>query len=228
MKTLVVIPARGGSKGVPRKNIKFLSGKPLIQYTIEAARGVFADNQIYVSTDDEEIKSVVERLGLSVPFLRPEHLATDTAGTNEVLLHAIDSYNKLGYQLETIVLLQVTSPFRTAKHLSEALMLFDRTCDMVASVRETKANPYYTLLEENVQGWLMKSKSSNFSRRQDCPPVYELSGAIYIINVKSLRERPLYEFKKVRKYLMDEASSHDIDSILDWKVAELLVNEVFY
>lgn len=222
MKPLVVIPARGGSKGIPRKNIKLLGGKPLIQYTIEAAREVFDDSVICVSTDDEEIKSVVESWGLKVPFLRPAALATDTAGTYEVLLHAIEQYKNSGYCPDTLLLLQATSPFRNAQHIKEALKLYDDSCEMVVSVKETKSNPYYVLREENEQGWLVKSKEGNFIRRQDCPKVYELNGSIYIIRVDSLISKPLHEFTKVRKFEMDEMCSHDIDSELDWKVAQLM------
>ncbi len=222
MKPLVVIPARGGSKGVPRKNIKLLHGKPLIQYTIEAARGVFTDSQICVSTDDQEIKTVVECMGLSVPFLRPEHLASDTAGTYEVLLHALEFYENKGYYADTLILLQATSPFRTAQHLQEALALYDTSCEMVVSVKETKSNPYYVLREENEQGWLVISKEGNFIRRQDCPKVYELNGAIYIINIDVLKSKSLQDFTKVRKYEMDEMSSHDIDGELDWLVATII------
>ena len=220
MKFLVVIPARGGSKGVPRKNIKLLNGKPLIQYTIEAAREVFSDNQICVSTDNQEIKTLVENMGLTVPFLRPEHLASDTAGTYEVLLHAVEFYENKGYYPDTLVLLQATSPFRTAQHLQEALALYDTTCEMVVSVKETKSNPYYVLREENEQGWLVRSKEGNFIRRQDCPKVYELNGAIYIMNVEALKSKPIQDFLKVRKYEMHEMSSHDIDNPIDWVVAE--------
>ncbi len=226
MKPLVVIPARGGSKGVPGKNIKLLNGKPLIQYTLEAAREVFADTQICVSTDDQEIKTVVENRGLSVPFLRPEHLASDTTGTYEVLFHAVEYYENKGYYPDTLLLLQPTSPFRTARHLHEALALYNETCEMVVSVKETKSNPYYVLREENEQGWLVKSKEGNFIRRQDCPKVYELNGAIYIVNVNALKLKPLHEFRKVRKYEMDEMSSHDIDDSIDWMVAELLMKSM--
>jgi CMP-N,N'-diacetyllegionaminic acid synthase len=220
LKPLVIIPARGGSTGVPRKNIKLLNGKPLIQYTIEAATGVFPKSQICVSTDDEEIKFVVESLGLSVPFLRPKNLASNTAGTYEVMLHAIAYYEHQGYHPDTLILLQATSPFRTAQHLKEALGLYDTTCEMVVSVKETKSNPYFILREENEDGWLVKSKEGNFIRRQDCPKVFELNGAIYIINVEVLKSRLLQDFLKVRKYEMDEMCSHDIDNSLDWIVAE--------
>ena len=225
MKPLIVIPARGGSKGVPRKNIKVLGDKPLIQYTIDAAKGVFDDKFICVSTDDTEIKSVVEQLGLKVPFLRPNELASDTAGTYEVLLHAISYYESKGYFPDTLILLQPTSPFRTSAHIKEALKLYHESIDMVVSVKETKANPYYILFEEDRNGYLKKTKEANFTRRQDCPKVWEYNGAIYIINVKALKEKTISQFTKVCKFEMDETSSHDIDTLLDWKIAEIILQD---
>lgn len=225
MKPLIVIPARGGSKGVPRKNIKVLGDKPLIQYTIDAAKGVFDNEFICVSTDDFEIKSVVEQLGLKVPFLRPNELASDTAGTYEVLLHAISYYESKGYFPDTLILLQPTSPFRTSAHIKEALKLYHESIDMVVSVKETKANPYYILFEEDSNGYLKKTKEANFTRRQDCPKVWEYNGAIYIINVKALKASAISQFTKVCKFEMDETSSHDIDTLLDWRIAEIIIND---
>lgn len=225
MKPLIVIPARGGSKGVPRKNIKVLGDKPLIQYTIDAAKGVFDDEFICVSTDDFEIKSVVEQLGLKVPFLRPNELASDTAGTYEVLLHAISYYESKGYFPDTLILLQPTSPFRTSAHIKEALKLYHESIEMVVSVKETKANPYYILFEEDRNGYLKKTKEANFTRRQDCPKVWEYNGAIYIINVKALKEKTISQFTKVCKFEMDETSSHDIDTLLDWRIAEIILQD---
>lgn len=225
MKPLVIITARGGSKGIPRKNIKYLGKKSLIQYTIDAAREVFDDDEICVTTDDEEIKAVVESVGLKVPFLRPATLATDTVGTYEVLLHALKYYENSGYKPDVLILLQPTSPFRNGQHIKEALQNFDNSCEMVVSVKETKSNPYYVLREEIENGWLVKSKEGNFTRRQDCPKVYELNGAIYIINIMALKVKPIHEFTKVRKYEMDELSSHDIDNEIDWKIAQLILNE---
>ncbi len=225
---LVVIPARGGSKGVPGKNIKELGEKPLIQYTIEAAREIFHDNQILVSTDSQEIKKTVENIGLKVPFLRPENLATDEAGTYEVLLHALEFAENNGNFAETLILLQPTSPFRNSEHIKEALKIYESLnsdVDMVVSVKETKANPYYVLKEENKNGYLEASKKGNFTRRQDCPQVWELNGAIYIINVHSLKARPMHRFEKVFKYVMDEKSSQDIDNPLDFKWCEFLLKE---
>ncbi|MEO6176087.1 MAG: acylneuraminate cytidylyltransferase family protein [Flavobacterium circumlabens] len=227
MKPLVVIPARGGSKGVPKKNIKLLNGKPLINYTIEAAQGIFENTIICVTTDSNEIKDVVENTtNLKVPFLRPDNLATDNAGTYEVLLHAINFYEKEGYDADTLILMQPTSPFRTSTHINEALKLFSPDIDMVVSVKETKSNPYYVLFEENTEGFLSKSKESALTRRQDCPDVWELNGALYIINIASLRKGPIGSFNKVIKYVMTEIESVDIDTMFDWKLAEFCLNDL--
>lgn len=225
MKPLIIIPARGGSKGIPGKNIKRLGGKPLIQYTLERARELFNDNQICVSTDSPKIKEVVEDLGLAVPFLRPDELATDTASTYDVLLHALNFYEHRNYLPDVVILLQTTSPFRTSNHISEALALYSNSYDMVVSVKETKSNPYYVLFEEDENGWLAKSKKGSFTRRQDAPKVWEYNGAVYIINPESLKEKNHLEFHKVKKYVMDELSSIDLDEVLDWKISEFLIKE---
>ncbi len=226
MKYLVVIPARGGSKGIPRKNIKPFDGKPLIYYTIDTARAVCDDEDICVSTDDAEIISVVEEYGLKVPFVRPAELATDTAGTHEVLLHALDFYESKGNHYDALVLLQNTSPFRTAGHLKEALKLYTPTVDMVVSVKECAANPYYCVFEENSEDFLHVSKGDGtIYRRQDAPKVYEYNGAIYIINPESLRKQHMHQFKKRVKYVMDEMSSFDLDTMTDWKIAEMIKKE---
>lgn len=226
MKPLIIIPARGGSKGIPGKNIKPLGGKPLICHTIDAARGFADDERICVSTDDPAIAEVAENYGLKVPFLRPEYLASDTASTYDVLLHAVDFYERAGLDFDTVVLLQPTSPFRTAAHVREAAALYDPSFDMVVSVAEAKSNPYFTCFEEDCNGLLHHSKGNgDYSRRQDCPPVYEYNGAIYIINPLSLKQMPLSKFTRVRKYVMDAADSLDLDTPLDWKMAEMMLAE---
>lgn len=226
MNPLVIIPARAGSKGVPGKNTKLLNGIPLISYTIRAALGVFQPEQICVTTDSPEVIQIAIDFGLRVPFIRPPELSNDTASTQKVIEHAL--YH---YQIETpdvIILLQPTSPFRTASHIREALKLYEPKLDMIVSVKETKSNPYYVLFEENHNGYLEKSKPSNFTRRQDCPKVWEYNGAIYIINITSFWKYPMHDFKLVKKYEMDEFSSHDIDSLLDWKVAEIFAKETLF
>ena len=223
MKPLVIIPARGGSKGIPQKNIKLLAGKPLVHYTIEVALELFIAGDICVSTDSEEIKTVAEQCGIQVPFLRPQNLATDTTNTRDVLLHAIDFYKEKNY--DTVVLLQPTSPFKTSTHVKEAMQLFTADTDMVVSVYETDLNPYYNLFEENGDGFLQQSKPSHITRRQDCPKVYAYNGAVYIIKIDSLKQQPINQFKKIIKYTMDKKSSLDIDTMEDWQLAEFYLNQ---
>lgn len=226
MKILVVIPARGGSKGIPRKNIKPLAGKPLIYYTIDTAWAIVPDEDICVSTDDDEIIQVVEDYGLKVPFKRPDELATDTAGTYEVLLHALDFYEKQGRHYDVVLLLQNTSPFRTAEHVKEALKLYTPDVDMVVSVKECSANPYYCVFEENQDGYLHVCKGDGtIFRRQDAPRVYEFNGAIYIMNAETLKTTHMHKMQKRIKYVMDERSSFDLDTMNDWKMAELMAKE---
>jgi CMP-N,N'-diacetyllegionaminic acid synthase len=225
MKDLILIPARGGSKGIPGKNIKPLNGRPLIYYTLDAAHAVASPENICVSTDSDEIIHIVREYGLSVPFKRPEDLATDTSTTYDVILHAIVFYEHKGINYDRIVLLQPTSPFRTGTHIRSALALYESELDMVVSVKIAHANPYFSLFEETKNGFLIPSKSGNFSRRQDCPAVYEYNGAIYIMNVRSLKNGPLENFSKIKKYLMAEEVSLDIDTKIDWIIAEAILSK---
>lgn len=226
MKPLVIIPARGGSKGIPHKNIKLLGGKPLICRAIGNARSVAPDSDICVSTDDSEIIQVVEDYGLKVPFIRPAELAADNSGTYEVLLHALSFYEQQGRTYDTIILLQPTSPFRRDEDISEALKLYSPDIDMVVSVTEARANPYYNCFETDSDGFLHVSKGDGkYIRRQDAPKAWEYNGAIYIINPQSLKRKSLGEFKRRRMYEMDELHSLDLDTPLDWRIAELLIAE---
>lgn len=226
MKILVIIPARGGSKGIPHKNIKPLNGKPLIHYTIDVARQIVTDDDICVSTDDQEIIKCVEEYGLKVPFVRPPELATDTAGTYEVLLHALDFYEKMGREYDVVLLLQNTSPFRRAEHVKEAMKLYSSNIDMVVSVTESKTNPYYNCFEENGEGFLKRTiDQSNFIRRQDAPVTYEYNGAIYVINAEQLKKMSLGKFTRRVKYVMDELHSVDLDNMIDWNFAEFILKE---
>ena len=222
---LFLITARGGSKGIPGKNIKPLNGKPLLYYAIDSARALTDDENICLSSDDEQIIECATSYGLSVPFIRPKELATDIAGSYEVLLHAYNFYRQSGKKFDSMVLLQPTSPFRTAKQISEAMQLYSDDIDMVVSVCESEINPYYNLFEENEQGYLKLTKEGNYIRRQDCPKTYIYNGAIYIINIKSLLENPLHKFEKVIKYEMDKTSSTDLDTLLDWQWAEFLIEK---
>ena len=226
MKILTIIPARGGSKGIPRKNIKELNGKPLIYYTIDCARTVCNDEDICVSTDDAEIISVVEKYGLKVPFVRPAELASDTAGTYEVLLHALDFYEKQGKHYDVVLLLQNTSPFRKAEHVRDALALYEPNIDMVVSVKESATNPYYNCFVEDENRYLHKLLDDTmFTRRQDAPITYEYNGAVYLMNACRLKETHFGKFDKIVKYVMDDYHSLDLDTMFDWKIADFIIKE---
>lgn len=224
MKTLYIIPARGGSKGIPGKNIKLLAGKPLIAYSIEVARLLAPDYDICVTTDDVEIIATVEKMGLKVPFVRPAELATDQSGTYEVLLHALNHYEQQGISYDRIVLLQPTSPFRTADDVCNCLKHYTSDIDMVVSVKQASANPYYNAFETDENGFLHISKGEgNYTRRQDAPPVWEYNGAVYVINTDSLRKMPLNKFPRRKMCEMSAEHSIDLDTPTDWLIAEAIL-----
>ena len=196
----------------------------MIHYTLDAANGAMEEgDELCVSSDDAEIIQVVEDYGVKVPFVRPSELASDIACSEEVMKHAIDWYKNKGQEFDIVVLLQVTSPLRTVQKVREAIILWTPEIDMVVSVKETDANPYYVLFEEDEQGFLKKSKERNFSRRQDCPKVYEYNGAIYVISIESLQHVQMSGFKKIRKYEMTKRESIDVDDEIDFRLAELLI-----
>lgn len=229
MRLLYLIPARGGSKGIPGKNIKLFLGKPLICHAIDHARGVGAcDADICVSTDSEEIRSVAESYGLHVPFLRPARLATDTAGSYEVILHALDWYAERGVRYDAVVLLQPTSPLRLPEDVTGAIREWRKGIDMVVSVCEAATNPYYNAFETDADGNLHISKGDgHYTRRQDAPKVWEYNGAVYVMDADSLRRMPMSEFPVRKPYFMPSSRSVDLDSPSDWARAEDLAREVF-
>ena len=219
--TLFVITARGGSKGLPGKNIKELCGKPLIAYSIDVARIFVDDEHICISTDSEEIKQVVENYGLQVPFLRPDYLATDNASSNDVLIHAVNFFKGLGRHYKKLVLLQPTSPLRTAEDVENALKLYREDIDMVVSVNESHAPS--VLCNEDENGFLQLIYNKKAARRQEISKMYELNGAIYIINIISLLEKGMGEFTKRLKYVMAKENSVDIDDIIDFYLVETIL-----
>lgn len=218
---LVVIPARGGSKGLPGKNIKDLCGKPLIAYSIDVARAITTDENICVSTDDQKIIDTVEQYGLKVPFVRPAEYATDTATTNDVLLHAVDFYEKKGRHFDKLLLLQPTSPLRTVDEVKEAMELYREDIDMVVSV--TKSHAPAVLCNDNDSGFVELVYNKNAGGRQELPTFYEFNGAIYVINIKALKEKGLGRFNRRIKYVMSKETSVDIDDIYDFMLIETII-----
>lgn len=227
MNPLFIIPARGGSKGIPGKNIRPFLGKPLICHSIDHARALADDSDICVSTDSEEIAEVVRRYGLEIPFMRPASLATDTASSQDVLLHALNHYTALGRNYDTVVLLQPTSPLRTPDDIRACISRYTPDIDMAVTVRPAATNPYYNAFETDSQGYLHISKGDGtFTRRQDAPPVWEFNGAVYVINAQSLRTTPMGKFPKRVISPMSTRNSIDLDSPLDWLIAEYVAQNI--
>ena len=227
-RTLVVLPARGGSKGIPGKNIKPLAGKPLIYYAIDHARAIASDADICVSTDSDDIIAAVEAYGLSVPFRRPAELAQDNTPTYPVLLHALDYYKSKGVDYDRLVLLQTTSPLVNSDDVRNALALHTPDIDMVVSVAEADTNPYYSAFETDENGFLHISKGDGlYTRRQDAPEVWQYNGAIYVITVSSLRKHSsLGAFARRIPYVMPRERSIDLDTPTDWLIAETLLGDM--
>lgn len=223
---LFIIPARGGSKGIPNKNIVDLCGRPLIDYTISAALEVVTPDRILLSTDSDEIAKVAERCGITVSYRRPAELATDTAGSREVMLDAMDWFEHNGGTFDSVVLLQPTSPLRNADDIKGSMELYSPDIDMVVSVTESGANPYYDCFELDHDGLLHISKGDGLlTRRQDAPKAWQYNGAVYVINPLSLREMPMGRFKKRIPYVMPRERSIDIDTPLDLTIAEALLRQ---
>lgn len=227
MRILYVIPARAGSKGLPEKNIKILGKKPLIEYSIDFALANMLDNdELCISTNDSKVIEIVKAKGISVPFIRPDSLASDDSSTQDVLIHALNYYESIDKKFDVILLLQPTSPFRNQEDFTRLLSEFSSEIDMVVSVKIAKENPYFSLFEEKSGGYLKKSKKGVFTRRQDCPLVYAFNGSMYLINIEALRNNKIGDFKKIKKIVMPEERSIDIDTFADWVLAEYYLKKI--
>lgn len=223
---LYIIPARGGSKGIPHKNIKPLAGRPLIAYSIDVARELCPEqNRIILSTDDPEIADTARGLGLTVDYIRPADLATDSSGSREVMLDAMDWADARGIAYDCVVLLQPTSPLRTADDVRAALELYTPQLDMVVSVEPAACNPYYNCFETDADSFLHISKGDGLlTRRQDAPPAWTYNGAVYVINPQSLRAMPMGSFARRVPSPMPAERSLDLDTPRDWAVAEAIMS----
>lgn len=223
---LYIIPARGGSKGIPHKNIKPLAGRPLIAYSIDVARELCPEqNRIILSTDDPAIADTARGLGLTVDYMRPADLATDSSGSREVMLDAMNWADARGIAYDCVVLLQPTSPLRTADDVRAALELYTPQVDMVVSVEPAACNPYYNCFETDADGFLHISKGDGLlTRRQDAPPAWTYNGAVYVINPQSLRAMPMGSFGRRVPSPMPAERSIDLDTPRDWAVAEAIMS----
>lgn len=225
MEILALVPARGGSKGLPGKNILPLGGKPLIAWTIEAALGSRFISECIVSTDNEEIASVARAAGASVPFLRPANLADDTASSLDVVLHTLEWAKGQGKKYDTLLLLQPTSPLRTAEDIDSALDLFSGTnLKSCVSICETEHSPYWAFsLDDAGRLHEILPTPEKSSRRQDLPVTYQANGALYIENLEWLLEKKTFIARETIGFVMPCIRSVDIDSALDMLVAEAIL-----
>lgn len=222
---LAIIPARGGSKGVPGKNLRLLCGSPLIEHTIKAALEAACRPRTVLSTDDSEIAEVALAAGADVPFLRPPELATDRAPSVAVMEHALGALSAFdGFNADIVLLLQPTSPLRTARQIDEAVALHQSgSGDSVASITRTDHPPEW-LRRLDPRGILrpIKGLAAPGVRRQEFPPVYRLNGAIYVTSPGLIADGRILGDEALG-YVMPPEDSVDIDSELDLILAEILL-----
>ncbi|MEI4769607.1 acylneuraminate cytidylyltransferase family protein [Psychrobacillus sp. FJAT-51614] len=218
---LAIIPARGGSKGIPRKNIKELAGKPLIAWTIEEAKKSKYINRIILSSEDAEIIEVAKRYGCEVPFIRPVELAQDNTPGIDPVIHAIERCPGFDY----VVLLQPTSPLRTVEDIDGIIeTLLNKEANFCVSVVEPNQSPYwmYNLNENGRMDPVIKQ--ANFAvRRQDLPNVYSLNGAVYVANVEKLKVENSFITNETVGYVMPRERSFDIDTEVDFYLCEQML-----
>ena len=223
---LAIIPARGGSKGVKRKNIRKLNNKPLISYTIEAAQKSKYIDRVVVSTEDTEIAEIAKSYGAEIPCLRPMRLATDSATTTDTILHMVEYLEQnCNYFSQYVVLLQCTSPFRNERHIDEAIdKLVETQMDAITSVCEVKDNPYWSNVFKDGKLEYFIEEGRKITKRQDLPQIYTFNGAISVIKTDVLKRFKCLEPERLTGYIMDEVCSIDIDTELDFKFAEIVMN----
>lgn len=219
MNILAIIPARGGSKSIPRKNMKLLGDKPLVAYPIELAKSVSKINKIIVSTEDEEIKSIAEKFGAEVPFLRPIDLAKDETPTLPVLQHCVKYLEEnQDYKADLIFLLYPTNPFLKKETINQAIKLFEETnCNSVVSV--IKDYGRFWKFNKNLNKYCLFYPEERVNR-QYFTPLYKENGAIYFSNYKTVMVKNKIVADPVEFIIMKESDLVDIDTFSDWKKAE--------
>jgi CMP-N-acetylneuraminic acid synthetase len=227
MRVLGLIPARGGSKGVPRKNVRPLCGKPLLAYTAESALAARTLARVVLSTEDEEIACIGRELGLDVPFMRPLELARDDTPMLPVVQHAVRTLEESGDRCDAICLLQPTNPLRRAEDIDACIAELERTgADAVVTVLPVPAehNPHWVYFVSG-DGMLRLStgEATPIPRRQELPPAYHREGSVYVTRRDTLMERDSLYGDRVAGYAMEPARSVNIDDLEDWARAEQLI-----
>ena len=221
MRNVAIITARGGSKRIPHKNIRPFLGKPILEYSIEAALATEYFTEVMVSTDDEEIAEVARHAGAKVPFMRSENNANDFATTADVVLEVINSYERIGQNFEQACCIYPTAPFVTANALKTAMMLLEQEqADCVIPVVKFSFPPQRCVV---IKGGRLTPKwpESMKVRSQDLEPYYHDCGQFYCLNVDSFKEQKAIWMRNVVPFIQDESTVQDIDTLEDWKIAEM-------
>ena len=224
-KILAIIPARGGSKRLPKKNLMDLNGKPLIAYTIVAAQNSRYIDKVILSSDDEAIIKVAKEYGCDVPFVRPKALAQDETRSIDVVTHALQTLDE---KFDDVILLQPTSPLRTTEDIDGAIeMFYNKRATSVIGVCEMEHSPLWAnTLDESMSMENFLDDKYNNSRSQDLPTYYRINGAFYMSKVASVLENETFFVKKdIYAYLMSQEDSVDIDTKLDFIVAQAILKE---
>jgi CMP-N-acetylneuraminic acid synthetase len=222
---LAIIPARGGSKGLPKKNIRVLHGKPLIVHTIQAALQSRFISRTLVSTDDPDIVGVSKKSGAEV-MMRPSELATDTASTIDVVLYCLSLLEEQGWQPDCVILLQPTSPLRTVHDIDDSIALLgEEKVDSVISVQENEHPPYWSCIIED--HFLKPAFGDQYFRlrRQEIPTTYAPNGAIYIATPEYLKQHRIFYGERTLPFVMPRERSVDIDTEMDFLLAEAIMNK---
>ncbi len=227
MKIIAIIPARGGSKGVPRKNIKILGGRPLLAYTIERALESKLLDTVMVSTEDEEIASIAEQLGLKVPFMRPKSLVQDFSPSLDVVINVLETYQAQDMHFDAVMILEPTNPFREATEIDECIKIFEtKNSDSLITVKEVppQYNPHW-VFEENSESLLQKAIGDNaiIARRQILPKAYARDGSVYITKTAVILKKRTLFGEEIAFRVNTNPNQLNIDSIDDWQEAERIV-----
>lgn len=227
-KIIAIIPARGGSKGLPRKNIKPLLGKPLVAWTIEQAKNSKYIDRIIVSTDDKEITEISRKYGAEVPFLRPKELARDDSPTIDVIMHAIDWFEKRGDYFDIVVLLEPTSPLRDVEDIDKCVEILignPKAKAIVGVAKLESSHPEFNMVI-NEEGFIRKTDgTTNFKvlRRQDLEDVYFFEGSIYISEVGVLKQKKNFYHESTLAYVVPKYKSLEVDELCDFICTEALM-----
>lgn len=221
MKSVAIITARGGSKRIPRKNVKPFLGRPILEYSIEAALQSDVFDEVMVSTDDEEIAEIAKKAGAKIPFMRSPQTSNDYATTADVILEVLDSYERIGKSYQEVCCIYPTAPFVTSNAIKTAMMLLEQNkADSVIPVVKFSFPPQRGVIIEDGR---IKPKFPEMmsARSQDLEPMYHDCGQFYCLNVDSFRKQKAIWMENVVPYIQDESNVQDIDTMEDWKIAEM-------